>query len=69
MKKSKGKIRARLNFGSRHSGLRKVAVGKKEKPKETNCYEVYTKKRITLIFEENGWGDPILATYCPSVVV
>ena len=54
MKKSKGKIRARLNFGSRHSGLRKVAVGKKEKPKETNCYEVYTKKRITLIFEENG---------------
>lgn len=69
MKKSKGKIRARLNFGSRHSGLRKVAVGKKEKAKESNYYKVYTKKQITLIFEENGWGDPILATYCPSVVV
>ena len=54
MKKSKGKIRARLNFGSRHSGLRKVAVGKKEKAKESNYYKVYTKKQITLIFEENG---------------
>ena len=69
LKKSSGKIRAWLNLGSRPSGLRKVAVGKKERAKETNYYKVYTKKQITLIFEENGWGDPILATYCPSVVV
>ena len=48
------KNQSMIKFGKQTQCLRKVAVGKKERAKETNYYKVYTKKQITLIFEENG---------------